>query len=180
MAQIIRHLEPAFRASGEAYSKKFMEPPAAAPGFLPALIDAGEGVTFTMLGTTMRLIATGAETGGRCAVLEQVTPVGWGPPRHIHSREDEIFYILEGTYEVHCGDKRRPVSAGACAILPRGVPHGFRNTGLAPARLITVITPGGLGDYFIAISKFGPLPPSPADLAKLAGPYGLTLLPPGH
>ena len=157
-----------------------MEPPAAAPGFLPALIDLGEGVTFTMLGTTMRLIATGAETGGRYAVLEQVTPVGWGPPRHIHSREDEIFYILEGTYEVHCGDKRRPVSAGACAILPRGVPHGFRNTGLAPARLITVITPGGLGDYFIAISKFGPLPPSPADLAKLAGPYGLTLLPQGH
>jgi mannose-6-phosphate isomerase-like protein (cupin superfamily) len=157
-----------------------MEPSAATPGFLPALIDAGDGVTFTMLGTTMRLIATGAQTGGRYTVLEQVTPAGWGPPRHIHSREDEIFYILEGTYEVHCGDERRTVSAGACAILPRGVPHGFRNTGLAPARLISVITPSGLEDYFIAISKFGPLPPSPADLGKLAAPYGLTLLPPGH
>ncbi len=132
-----------------------MEPPAAAPGFLPALIDLGEGVTFTMLGTTMRLIATGAETGGRYAVLEQVTPVGWGPPRHIHSREDEIFYILEGTYEVHCWDKRRPVSAGARAILPRGVPHGFRNTGLAPARLITVITPGGLEDYSSLFRNLG-------------------------
>jgi|SRR5215469_182342 len=102
-----------------------MEPSDAAPGFLPALIDAGKGVTFTMLGTTMRLIASGAETGGRYTVLEQVTPAGWGPPRHIHSREDEIFYILEGSYEVHCGDERRTVSAGACAILPRGVPHGF-------------------------------------------------------
>ena len=91
-----------------------MEPSAAAPSFPPALIDAGKGVTFTMLGTTMRLIATGAETGGRYTVLEQVTPAGWGPPRHIHSREDEIFYILEGTYEVHCGDERRTVSAGAC------------------------------------------------------------------
>jgi mannose-6-phosphate isomerase-like protein (cupin superfamily) len=157
-----------------------METSAAAPSFLPALIEAGKGMTFTMLGTTMRLIATGAETGGHYTVGEQVTPVGWGPPRHIHSREDEIFYVLEGTYEVHCGDARRIVSAGACAVLPRGIPHGFRNTGSEPARLIFVITPSGLENYFIAISKFGPLPPSPADLAKLAEPYGLTLLPPGH
>ena len=82
-----------------------MESPAAAPGFVPAFIDAGEGITFKMLGTTMRLIATAAETAGRYTVLEQVTPVGWGPPRHIHSREDEIFYILEGTYDVHCGGR---------------------------------------------------------------------------
>ena len=157
-----------------------MESPSAAPGFSPALIDAGKGVTFTMLGATMRLIATGAETGGHYTVGEQVTPAGWGPPRHMHSREDEIIYILEGTYEVHCGDVRRAISAGACAVLPRGVPHGFRTTGLASARLIFVITPSGLENYFIAISKFGPVPPGPADLAKLAEPYGLTLLPPGQ
>src|SRR5215469_12375905 len=131
-----------------------MESPAAAPGFVPAFVDAGEGMTFKMLGTTMRLIATAAETAGRYAVLEQGTPVGWGPPRHIHSREDEIFYILEGTYEVHCGDERRTVSAGACAILPRGVPHGFRNSGLAPARLIFVITPGGLEDSVAGIRSW--------------------------
>jgi mannose-6-phosphate isomerase-like protein (cupin superfamily) len=155
-----------------------MEP--RAPGFLPALIDTDRGLTFTMLGTAMRLIATGAETGGCYTVGEQVTPVGWGPPRHMHSREDEIFYVLEGTYEVHCGDVRRTISTGACAILPRGIPHGFRNASLTPARLMFVITPSGLENYFIAISKFWPQPPGPADLAKLAEPYGLTLLPPGQ
>ena len=62
----------------------------AAPPFHPILTDAGGGPTFTMLGTTMRLIAT-AGTGGRYTVIEQVTPSGWGPPRHIHSCEDEIF-----------------------------------------------------------------------------------------
>ena len=41
----------------------------------------------------MRLIATAAGTGGRFTVFEQVTPAGLGPPRHIHSREDEIVYI---------------------------------------------------------------------------------------
>ena len=66
------------------------------PHFHPILADAGDGQTFTMLGTTMRLIATAAATGGRYTVFEQVTPPGWGPPRHIHSREDEIIYILEG------------------------------------------------------------------------------------
>jgi hypothetical protein len=79
------------------------------------------------------------------------------------------------SYEVHCGDVRRV--AGASAVLPRGVPHGFRNAGSVPARLISVITPSGLEDYFISISKFESQP-SPADLAKLAGSYGLTLLPP--
>src|SRR6516225_9535706 len=103
--------------------------PLPASDFRPILTEVGDGTSFTMLGTTMRLMATGANSGGRFTVGEQVTPVGWGPPRHIHSREDEIFYVLEGTYEVHCGDARRILPAGACAVLPRGIPHGFRNTG---------------------------------------------------
>jgi mannose-6-phosphate isomerase-like protein (cupin superfamily) len=150
----------------------------AAPHFHPILTDSGSGHTFTMLGTTMRLIATAAATGGRFTVLEQVTPAGWGPPRHIHSREDEIFYILEGTYELHVGDERRTVSAGASAILPLGVPHGFRNVASTPSRLLSVITPGGLEDYFLTLAKCSP-PPSPAQLVELARPFGLTLLPPG-
>src|SRR6516162_1935347 len=155
-----------------------MESPAAAPGFVPAFIDAGEGITFKMLGTTMRLIATAAETAGRYAVLEQVTPPGWGPPRHIHSREDEIFYILEGSYELHVGDERRTVSAGASAILPRGIPHGFRNVASSDSRLLCVIAPGGLEEYFLAVAKCS-APPNPAQLVELARPFGLTLLPPG-
>ena len=148
-----------------------------APLFRPILTDTGDGLSFTMLGTTMRLIATSANTGGRYTVGEQVTPAGWGPPRHIHSREDEIFYILEGTYELHVGDERRTVSAGACAVLPRGVPHGFRNVGSTPGRLLFIITPGGLEEYFLAVAKCPP-PPNPAQLAELARPFGLTLLPP--
>ncbi len=63
-------------------------------------------------------------------MLEQITPPGWGPPRHNHSHDDEIFYILEGSYDLHVGDEHRTVSAGASAILPRNVPHGFRNVGV--------------------------------------------------
>ena len=147
------------------------------PSFHPVLADVGAGRTFAMLGTTMRLIAPAAATGGRYTVLEQVTPPGWGPPRHIHSREDEIFYILEGTYELHVGEEHRTVSAGASAVLPRNIPHGFRNIASTPGRLLCIIAPGGFEDYFLAVANCSP-PPSPAQLLELARPFGLTLLPP--
>jgi quercetin dioxygenase-like cupin family protein len=150
----------------------------AIPHFQPVLSDAGGGHIFTMLGTTMRLMAAATDTGGRYAMIEQITPVGWGPPRHIHSREDEIFYVLEGTYELHVGDERRTVSAGASAILPRHLAHGFRNVASTPSRLLFVITPGGFEEYFLAVAKCSPSP-KPAQLAELARPFGLTLLPPG-
>ena len=150
----------------------------AAPPFHPILTDAGAGTTVTMLGTTMRFIATAACTAGRYTVIEQVTPPDWGPPRHIHSREDEIFYILDGSYELHVGDESRTVYAGASAILPRNIPHGFRNVASTPSRLVFVVTPGGLEEYFLAVAKCSPAP-NPPQLAELARPFGLTLLPPG-
>ncbi len=148
------------------------------PVFPPVLMDAGAGRTFSMLGATMRLIATASETGRAYTVLEQLTPPGWGPPRHIHSREDEIFYVLEGSYDLHVGGQHRTVSAGASAILPRNVPHGFRNASLTPSRLLCVIAPGGLEEYFLAVGNCSP-PPSPARLVVMARSFGLTQLPPG-
>lgn len=150
----------------------------AAPPFHPILTDAGGGFTFTMLGASMRLIASATGTGGRYTVIEQITPPGWGPPRHIHSSEDEIFYILDGSYELHVGDERRVVSAGASAILPRNIPHGFRNVASTSSRMVFVVAPSGLEEYFLAVAKCSPAP-SPPQLVELARPFGLTLLPPG-
>lgn len=145
---------------------------------LPALSDSNDGVTFTMLGASIRLIARAIDTDGRFTVFEQTTPSGWGPPRHVHANEDEIVYVLDGTYEVSLGDERRTVSAGGCAILPRGIVHGFRNVGETAGRFVCVITPGGLEEYFLEIARCSP-PPSPAQLVGMAKTYGLTLLPPG-
>ncbi len=161
---------PAVAAATEEQGGSF-----AAPPFQPILADAGAGYTFTMLGTSMRLITTGGDSGGRYTVLEQITPPGWGPPRHIHSREDEIFYVLEGSYELHVGHERRNLSAGGSAILPRGIPHGFRNILSTDSRLLCIISPGGFEEYFLALAKCSP-PPNPGQLVELARPFGLTLL----
>ena len=145
---------------------------------LPALSDSSQGLTFTMLGASMRLIARATDTAGRFSVFEQTTPAGWGPPRHVHANEDEIVYVLDGSYEVSLGDEQRTISAGGCAILPRGIPHGFKNAGETPGRFVCIVTPGGLEEYFLEIARCSP-PPSLAQLVGLAKGYGLTLLPPG-
>jgi quercetin dioxygenase-like cupin family protein len=145
---------------------------------LPALSGSSDAVTFTMLGVTIRLIARAIDTDGRVTVFEQATPAGWGPPRHVHANEDEIVYVLDGTYDVSLGDEQRTISAGGCAILPRGIPHGFRNVGETTGRIVCVVTPGGLEEYFLEIARCSP-PPSPAQLVGMAKAYGLTLLPPG-
>ena len=79
-------------------------------GHLPALADSSDGVTFTMLGASIRLIARAIDTEGRLAVFEQSTPPAWGPPRHVHANEDEIVYVIEGTYEVSLGVEQRTMS----------------------------------------------------------------------
>src|SRR5262245_45549823 len=145
---------------------------------LPALSDSSDGVTFTMLGVSIRLIARAADTDGRFTVFEQTTPSGWGPPRHVHANEDEIVYVLDGTYEVSLADDRRTISAGGCALLPRGIPHGFRNIGETSGRFVCVVTPGGFEEYLLEVARCSP-PPSPAQLVGMARTYGLTLLPPG-
>jgi quercetin dioxygenase-like cupin family protein len=145
---------------------------------LPALSDSSDGLTFTMLGASIRLIARAIDTDGRLVVFEQTTPPGWGPPRHVHANEDEIVYVLEGTYEMSLGDERRTVSAGGCAVLPRGIPHGFRNVGETAGRFVCVVTPGGFEEYLLEIARSSPAP-GPAQLVGMAKPYGLTLMPPG-
>lgn len=145
---------------------------------LPALSDASDGVRFTMFGASIRLIARATDTDGRVTVFEQTTPSGWGPPRHVHANEDEIVYVLDGIYDMSLGDERRTVSAGGCAILPRGIPHGFRSVGETPGRFVCVVSPGGFEEYLLEIARCSP-PPTPAQLVGMAKTYGLTLLPPG-
>src|SRR6058998_2450799 len=58
-----------------------------------------------------------------------------GAPPHIHRRELETFIVLEGEYEFQCGDRKFKATKGAIVVLPREVPHAFKNTGNTKARL---------------------------------------------
>src|SRR5213079_1739227 len=115
-----------------------------------------EGRTVAVVGDVYRFLATGAETNGKYALWEAIVPPGGGPPPHVHSREEEGFYILEGEITFLVGDKHLVAKAGTFANMPVGTLHAFKNESDRPARMLISVAPAGLERMFF---EFGvPLP----------------------
>jgi quercetin dioxygenase-like cupin family protein len=102
---------------------------------------AGDGDRYDFDGATFTVKASGADTEGRVAVMEQSGPAGLTVPAHTHEGEDEMFYVLAGELRGFCGDERWTASAGAFIFLPRDVEHGFEVVGDHPARALTIVGP---------------------------------------
>jgi quercetin dioxygenase-like cupin family protein len=109
-------------------------------------VGAGERVW--IVGDTMTFKATAESTGGSLTLVENLTAPGGGPPPHIHTREDEFFYVLDGTFEVRIGDEVHALAPGGFAFVPRGTVHNFRNTAGTPSRILVGFTPGGIDGFF--------------------------------
>lgn len=101
------------------------------------------------LGTQMRLAVNSAQTNGAFGLIEQTLPPGFAPPLHVHHREDEAFYVIEGKISFTCGEETFEAFPGTFIFLPRDVPHGFRVKENQSARLLQFSFPGGLEEFFI-------------------------------
>jgi quercetin dioxygenase-like cupin family protein len=149
-------------------------------------VPAGSGPAYWGPGDQVRFILTGAQTGGAFFLAEVLVPPGGGPPPHIHEREDETFYLLQGTLTVRVGEQAFDASQGDCAHLPRGIVHSFRNTGKENARMLVTATPAGIEKYFEeafypAVEGKEPPPVTPELIGRLmaaAARHGQTVLPP--
>ena len=147
-------------------------------------VPAGTGPAYCGPGDRVTYLITGAETGGAFFMAEVSVVPGGGPPPHVHSREDESFYLRQGTLAVQVGDKALNISAGDFVHMPRGVAHSFKNIGEDTAKLLMVATPAGLENYFaetfFPAADVADVPQiGPAVLAramKTAPKYGLELL----
>lgn len=134
----------------------------------------------------MTFKASAADTGGAYALTDSMVPPQGGPPPHMHHREDEAFWVLEGELEVVVGESTFRAGAGSFAHLPKCVLHSYRNTGDGPARFLTLMVPAGLEGLFREVGKPGtdlssPPPFGEADIAKLlavAPRYGVEIPPP--
>jgi mannose-6-phosphate isomerase-like protein (cupin superfamily) len=80
--------------------------------------------------------------------MEALVPPGGGPPPHIHTREDETFYLLEGEIEFLLGEQLIVAGPGDFVNVPRGTVHRFQNTGTESARLVLTFTPAGIERWF--------------------------------
>jgi mannose-6-phosphate isomerase-like protein (cupin superfamily) len=131
----------------------------------------GEGQAIWFLRNRITMKATAATTGGAYGMFESYIAPGFSPPLHVHHREDEAFWVLEGDVTMRCGDRVFRAGRGAYVFLPRGVPHTFVVEGDAPARMLTILTPGGGEGVFIDAGRpaeHDGLPPAaPPDIEKL-------------
>lgn len=139
------------------------------------------------LGERVVIKASSAQTGGAYSLIEDLVAPGGEPPPHLHTREDEAFYLLEGELAGFCGDQSFTATPGSFVLLPRGVMHGWKVVSPTPARFLALFTPGGFEGFFIdggepARAATPPPPPDgPPDLPRvmaLAAKYGLEVPPP--
>jgi quercetin dioxygenase-like cupin family protein len=109
---------------------------------------AATGPAFWGPGDHYTFLVTGDESGGAYFTMEALVPPGGGPPPHIHSREDETYYLLEGEIEFLLGEETIVAGPGDFVSVPRGNVHRFQNTGTDTARLVLTFTPAGIERWF--------------------------------
>jgi mannose-6-phosphate isomerase-like protein (cupin superfamily) len=88
-----------------------------------------------------------AATGGALSVFRATMPEGFSPPRHIHTREDEVFLVEDGEARFDVDGRIIHAGPGTTVFMPRGVPHTFRVESPI-ARMLGVMTPGGFEELF--------------------------------
>jgi quercetin dioxygenase-like cupin family protein len=128
----------------------------AAPFKLEA--SGGECLRF---GEVEILIKVSADTtGGAYTVFEENQPVD--TPLHVHEREDELFYVLEGEHVYQVGEREHRAGPGDLVFAPRGIPHSQRRVVPREGRTLVLTSPGGLEGFFRELAE--------ADVAGTLGP----------
>jgi len=150
-------------------------------------LGPGEGGAFSAVGDVYRNLASGRHTGGAYTLHEiRVSPNNGSPP-HIHSREDESFFVLESKVDFQVGDEKITARPGTFIQGPRGLAHGFKNNTQLPARMLVFITPAGFENFIkefaqpVASFDSPAIPASKDEVDKLlaaAPKYGLQILSP--
>lgn len=150
----------------------------------PIAVGRDEGEARWWFGGLAVIKATSADTGGQMTIIEMTEPPGAEAPLHVHHREDEGFYVLEGTVTFEVGGTVIGARAGDYAFGPRGIPHRY-TVGDAGCRMLFICTPGGFEGLVVAMSEpagsrtLPPPPDVPPDMERMlavAEAYGCEIL----
>jgi mannose-6-phosphate isomerase-like protein (cupin superfamily) len=127
---------------------------------------------------------SGADTGGKYAVIEVHTPPTLGPEQHVHLAQNELFYVLKGRIGMLCGEERTTLEAGDSYMAPMGILHAYVTLGAEPAHMLNVFEPAGEIEAFFA--EYAPLvnvdgPPDAKKIAEVNAKHGMKVVgPPVH
>jgi len=152
-------------------------------GLQPVAVGKDAGNARWWFGSLAVIKATAADTGGQMAIIEITEPPGAEAPLHVHHREAEGFWLLEGSATFEVGDTTIEAEAGDYLFGPRDIPHGY-TVGAAGCRMLFIMTPSGIEEFIIetsepAASRTLPPPleeePDWEELAVRAHAYGIAL-----
>jgi quercetin dioxygenase-like cupin family protein len=147
--------------------------------------SAGKSLWLTSDLFTFKVV--GEDTNGAFSLAHVTAGAEFGPPPHIHHREDESFYVLEGSFEFSIGGRTFTAGAGSFVYLPKGVVHMHRAAGSAPAKAVVLYTPAGVERFIEEAGKPAtdlsatPPPPELPELERIvaiAQRYGIEVPPP--
>ncbi|CAM6103369.1 unnamed protein product [Calypogeia fissa] len=119
----------------------------------PNMIGPAGGMSVWVLGILVTLKAISNETGGIYSVFEEIVPPGAGAPMHMHTREEETWYLLDGEMVWTVGRRSFHATKGCLIHCPRLVPHYFMNKSGKPAHMINTYAPGGLEKWFLQVGE---------------------------
>jgi quercetin dioxygenase-like cupin family protein len=151
-------------------------------------VPPGGGERVWVADELMTFVISGRETGGAYTLTDSTVPPEGEAPPHVHRREDEAFWVLEGELEITAGQQTFVAQAGSFVHLPRDVPHTYKNVGPGPARFLTLMAPAGLEQFFREVGSpdtGSSTPPPFGDreiqrLLEAAPKYGVEILPPAE
>jgi len=141
-------------------------------------VDSPRSVT-VLGGIEIVYRAVSEDTEGVYSLFEMTFPPGQGPPPHVHSREDESWYVLDGVVDFQIGEQSFTASRGWFGLGPRGVPHGLKAAGTGPAKMLMIVSPAGFERFFDELAELTAIPPFDFDQVRvLFEKYGMQIIEP--
>ncbi len=151
------------------------------------IMQPGKGSSYWFGVDLLTFKAVGEDTQQQYVLLETIVQPGSGVVPHIHSREDESFYIQEGTFEFYLDGQKSLATPGTFLYSPKGQLHSFINIGSEPGKLLVWVTPAGFEKFMAEVAtpaenQIAPAQPLNADdlqrIIQVAQKYGMEIIPP--
>jgi mannose-6-phosphate isomerase-like protein (cupin superfamily) len=145
----------------------------------PRIISPDEGLEGFLGSIGVRFMIDGDDAEQRFSLVEHpMSPRALAAPLHLHTREDEYSFVLEGRMGALLGDDVVEAGPGDLVFKPRNQWHTFWNAGDEPCRILEIISPAGFERFFRELDAMGgALNADPATLAELNARYGLEMQP---
>lgn len=150
------------------------------PNLAPVIVQPGTGRTLHAFGEAVTLLLDGQQTGGQFTAFLEVTPPGGGPPPHLHEREHEWFYVLEGCVSFFTEGQWSDARPGDVVFAPRQGVHTFKNNTSQPTRMLIHTSPAGFETFFAeAAEEFARRDgPDMSRAIAIAGNHGIKFVQP--